>query len=70
MLFLRENDEEFSEDISASSEIYTKLSESPLKQVFYHRKPELLYQPPSNFKKQLSGDNIMKNYGRAVTNFA
>jgi len=33
-------------------------------------RPELPSQLPQTTKKQLSGDNIMKNYGRAMTNFA
>jgi len=32
-------------------------------------RPKPSQSPPST-KKQLSGDNIMKNYGRAMTNFA
>jgi len=39
----------------------TRMSSTP--------KSEEIKSPP-NFKKQLSGDNIIKNYGRAMTNFA
>lgn len=63
--------------LSTPSPELPKVSISPFKPVPNPRKPReskprdnlpSQYSPAS--KKQLSGDNIIKNYGRALTNFA